>query len=509
MALLPPSFVAALVSGLLVLWYVYSTLNAYLALRHFKGPWSSGFSRLWLLRANLGGRMNHEFRAVNDKYGKTARVGPQTLLTTDVALIKRMNGTRSDYRRSVWYNALRLHPTRDNITSHRDEQVHSRLRAQMTQGYSGKDVPDLEKDIDRCIEDFFALINRTYVSSEAEYVPFDLARLATFFSLDVISTVAFGKSFGFLDLNDDPFGYLPQLQTLLPAIIFFGVYPEIQKIMRLSWMQALLPKATDVNGVGRVMGFAKDVVAERFGEEKVVRRDMLGSFLKNGLTQDQLESETLTQVAAGSDSTATVIRMAIFLIASNPSVYNKVLEELDVAEAAGKLTRPVIRDSESRLLPYFQACVRETLRCYPPVTGQLAKQSPANGDHFNGMYIPPNTQIAWNSWGLMRTKEIFGDDVDVFRPERWLASGGHTPEELAHMEETVWMAFGWGRFGCLGRPVAQMEINKTIPELLMEYNFQIADPSNPFSVKCVGFFIHTDMFFRVSKRIRRESRTAT
>lgn len=87
-----------------------------------------------------------------------------------------------------------------------------------------------------------------------QYVPFDLARMATFFTLDAISTIAFGKSFGFLDTDEDPFGYLPQLQTLLPAIIFFGVYPEIQKVMRMSFMQTLLPKATDMNGVGRVMG---------------------------------------------------------------------------------------------------------------------------------------------------------------------------------------------------------------------------------------------------------------
>ena len=42
--------------------------------------------------------------------------------------------------------------------------------------------------------------------------------------------------------------------------------------------------------------FARDVVAERFGVNKVVRKDMLGSFLAHGLTQEQLESETITQM---------------------------------------------------------------------------------------------------------------------------------------------------------------------------------------------------------------------
>jgi hypothetical protein len=42
--------------------------------------------------------------------------------------------------------------------------------------------------------------------------------------------------------------------------------------------------------------FAKDVVAERFGDNKLVREDMLGSFLKHGLTQEELESETIAQM---------------------------------------------------------------------------------------------------------------------------------------------------------------------------------------------------------------------
>lgn len=71
MALLPysSSTLTAFVAVSLVLWYLISSIKAYWRLRHFKGPWTSGISRLWLLRANLGGRMNFEFTAVNDKYG--------------------------------------------------------------------------------------------------------------------------------------------------------------------------------------------------------------------------------------------------------------------------------------------------------------------------------------------------------------------------------------------------------------------------------------------------------
>lgn len=41
---------------------------------------------------------------------------------------------------------------------------------------------------------------------------------------------------------------------------------------------------------------AKDIVAERFGPQKDTRRDMLGSFIRHGLTQWEGESEILVQM---------------------------------------------------------------------------------------------------------------------------------------------------------------------------------------------------------------------
>ena len=68
--------------------------------------------------------------------GSTARIGPRHLITTNPELVRRMNAVRSTYTRAEWYNGLRLHPTRDNITSYRDEAIHAQLRSQMALGVS-------------------------------------------------------------------------------------------------------------------------------------------------------------------------------------------------------------------------------------------------------------------------------------------------------------------------------------------------------------------------------------
>lgn len=72
----------------------------------------------------------------DDRSGSTARIGPSYLLTADPSLVRRMNAARSRYTRARYYNALRIHPTRDNIVSIRDERIHDALRLKMAPGVS-------------------------------------------------------------------------------------------------------------------------------------------------------------------------------------------------------------------------------------------------------------------------------------------------------------------------------------------------------------------------------------
>lgn len=450
------------------------------------------------------------------------------LMTTDVDLIQRMSAVRSPFTRGPWYAALKLHPERENVVSLVDEGKHTELRRRMTPGYSGRENLHLEQDIDDQLLKMFDLINTKYVTrpEQGYFRMMDLSQVTSFFTLDVISQIAFGQTFGFLDRDEDPFGYLKNLEQFLPAIIVFGVYSELTKILKMPLMKAALPKSTDKRGLGRVMGFARDRVQERFGQKKIERQDMLGSFINHGLSQGELESETLTQITAGSDSTASSLRLTLHFICTAPPVLARLLNEMNTAIEAGKISRPVIKDSEARELPYLQACIKEGLRMYPPVTGLMAKLVPEGGVTIDvdgvQKFVPGGVQIAWNTWGIMRRPEIFGPDVEIFRPERWLARDGGVEEtaRVKRMTETVSLCFGFGRFGCLGRGVAAMELNKGIIEVsanslcyrevdvavliklqtLLRFNLQPVNLAKPFNEMVVGFYVHTDMNFVVTER---------
>lgn len=405
--------------------------------------------------------------------GSTARIGPGMLITSDPDLMRRMNAVRSTFTRGPWYAALKLHPERDNITSYVDERKHADIRARMAPGYSGKENCHLEQEVDEKLLQMHALVQEKYLNQPEEgiFKTVDLGRITSFFTLDVISKIAFGQDFGFLANDEDPFGYIENLAQFLPAIIVFGVYTELTNIMKFPLIKSALPKNTDKRGLGRVMGFATDRVRERFGNKPVVRQDMLGAFINKGLTQSELESETLTQITAGSDSTASSLRLTLHFISTSPPILERLLAEARAGIAAGKISRPVIKDAEARTLPYLQACIKEGLRMYPPVTGLLAKRVPDGGAHIevDGVekFAPGGTQIGWNSWGMMRHESIFGEDVEIYRPERWLARDGSDKERarISRMTDVVSLCFGYGRFGCLGRGVATMELNKAIIEV--------------------------------------------
>lgn len=74
----------------------------------------------------------------------------------------------------------------------------ARVDAKLSKQYSGRDITTLESDIDAKTEEFMTLIRTHYEGS-----PVDMAEITRFYTLDVLSTVAFGRTFGFMAANKD------------------------------------------------------------------------------------------------------------------------------------------------------------------------------------------------------------------------------------------------------------------------------------------------------------------
>lgn len=106
--------------------------------------------------------------------------------------------------------------------------------------------------------------------------------------------------------------------------------------------------------------------------------------------------------------------------------------------------------------------IYEGLRIRPPVCIMFPKVVPAQGDVIDDNTIPGGTAIGMNLTSTFRSPKTWGPDAELFRPERFLEVDHATRVSL---ERLVELAFGHGRFGCAGKPLAFMELNKVFFEV--------------------------------------------
>jgi cytochrome P450 len=318
----------------------------------------------------------------------------------------------------------------------------------------------LEHDVDARVVELIDLIRRDYVDKNEAM---DFAVLAGYFTLDILTQIAFGKALGFLVKNEDLYDYHKSSAAFYPVMELSSNHPTILSILNSRVMQGAAPKPTDKIGFGAIVGVAHKAVAARFGPDAKKIPDMLGSFIDHGLTQQECEVESLLQILAGADSTATALRTTFLFILASPPSYAKLRSEITAAVDLGNVSFPVIKNSEAQSLPYLQACIQEGLRMFMPLQGLAGRVSPyPNGATVNGIFIPPGTEVGVATYAVGHRRDIYGPDADTFRPERWIENDSET---LKKFERTNELVFGSGRSSCLGKGIALMELGKAIFEV--------------------------------------------
>ncbi|EJT78992.1 hypothetical protein GGTG_04083 [Gaeumannomyces tritici R3-111a-1] len=521
--------VLALLGTALLLVLALWTYSSWSRLRHIPGPPSAGLSKWWMFRSSISGNMHLALKDVVDKYGKyqpkpgrfrsiqgssagrlpvpgawdpmqsrrdagpLARIGPNTLVTNDPDVLRKLWAVRSPYKKGPFYQAVRFNPDRDNLISMRDDDEHRVLRSKMAAGYAGKDVDSLEAVIDKGISAFIRLVERRYVSEPGSFRPMDLARKVQYAALDIIGLLSLGERFGFTDEDTDVHQYIKILEESMPVMITLTVFPTLAKVLQSRLCRRLMPSERDKIGLGVFIGVAKQIVTDRLASGNPCRGDMLGSFLAHGLTREEAEGEMLLQIVAGSDTTATAVRTTMLYMLSSPNVYGRLTAELPQQPPCSS---PPATNAECLALPYLQAVIKEGMRMHPPVAGLMGVMVPPGGDVLCGLGVPGGTEVGWSVFALQRREDVYGDDAGCFRPERWLeADGGR----LRAMEATWDLIFKYGKWQCLGKPVALIEINKLFVELLRRYDFALVDAAQPMKSANAGIFLQSGLIVKITR----------
>ena len=172
--------------------------------------------------------------------------------------------------------------------------------------------------------------------------------------------------------------------------------------------------------------------ADSKGEERYV---FLNELVKQTSDPVRIRSELLNILLAGRDSTASLLSNTWFMLARRPDIWEKLQAEVSrlgnelptftqVKEM--KYLRQVLNECKCR---HSSRCATSdciALRLHPVVPGnaRMAIRDtvlPIGGgeDGQSPLFVPAKTLCVYSVYSMHRRKDLYGEDADEFRPERW------------------------------------------------------------------------------------------
>ncbi|GAB1310101.1 O-methylsterigmatocystin oxidoreductase, putative [Madurella fahalii] len=147
-------------------------------------------------------------------------------------------------------------------------------------------------------------------------------------------------------------------------------------------------------------------------------------------------------------------------------------------EVVGRDRLPTFDDRPK--LAYIDAIASETLRWRPVVVGGVPHFTKTE-DSYMGYYIPANSIVLANAFAITRDESVFGQDVDNFVPERWLAEEQEEGKEpsidgcgmnLTALKDLPQTGFGFGRRICTGRIIARNQLFIQMARMLWAFDVE-------------------------------------
>lgn len=223
-------------------------------------------------------------------------------------------------------------------------------------------------------------------------------------------------------------------------------------------------------------------------EKSTKQVDILSVMLQQSgsLSDEELTDQMLTFLAAGSETTGMLVflplELFVDMVAGHSLVWIVYLlcKHQDIQEQVRVEVEKVLKNSKSDgepdinaidSLPLLTAIVNETLRFFPtiPVTGRLAIKPTS----ILGVEVPPGTEIVLSPWAMNRSTKVWGEDAQVWKPERWLGEGNALTGGAKHTY--AFLTFLHGSRSCIGQGFARSELKYLVAAMVSKFQMVMAD----------------------------------
>lgn len=373
-----------------------------------------------------------------------------------------------------------------SLFSTTSEDYHAKYRRCVNGAFTMSTLISYEPLVDSTEDAYIRATNELYANTGKSV---NFSEWLQFYAFDVIGELTWSKRLGYIERNEDVDGIVKFIGDFLSYCAPIGQMPLIDLLLEKNPLKLQLERWGLNKKVFPVTKFALARAHERKDEMAKIREvgvvekpdgrgiDLLTKFNQAAydhpefMTDAQVLASCTSMILAGSETTAISLSAVFYYLMKHPRVYEKLMKELDEAAANGTIedrTNHKVSWAESQKLPYLDAVIQESFRVHPAAGLILERITPPQGMDICGQHIPGGVIVGCNAWVLHRRPEVFGEDVDTYRPERWLEAG---KEQLKEMKATMFQ-FGAGPRTCIGKNISLLEMYKLVPTFLR--NFEVS-----------------------------------
>ncbi|KAJ5761286.1 hypothetical protein N7520_008442 [Penicillium odoratum] len=455
----------------------------------------------------------HKLTAIT---GPVVRVGPNELSFASPDAALDIFRTGRGFQKTDFYTVFLPDNIKDIFTEIR-EKVHAKKKRFAVPPYSLASVKQQTEQIERLTMDLISVMDSTAAKNQT--ASFDLGSWLHFLVIDVLAQFAFDKPFGFIKNGRDIDQFLEGVSQAQYESSILGQIPKIERLTRSNpiWNHIpFLPKSK----LSLAPETAKSVLkefqegdSEKSKTSVCLLKSLLDALSRNpeDFGMQDVMAISMGAIAAGSDTTASTMHSFCWNVLAHPMVHEKLVAELLDASLS-----PMVQYDQAITLPYFQACLKETMRLQPALPFNMTRTVPDAGATVDGINLPGGTRVAVSAWVIHRDESVFGPNTSSFNPERWLEADFDRLKKMErcmfqtepcqnlsatqHKSDHDWTQFGGGSHTCIGRHLALFELNKVLPQIFYRYEMDLVDPKKPLEHVTRLFYNQTGLHVTLKMR---------
>ncbi|KII96069.1 hypothetical protein PLICRDRAFT_96318 [Plicaturopsis crispa FD-325 SS-3] len=515
--LLPPtaasSWLAIFITAALLTHIAPYLYDAH-GIRTLPGPFIAKFSDFWLGWAAGTRHRSEIIHEAHHTYGTFVRIAPNHTSIASPEALQTVYAHGNGVLKTNFYDAFVSASLGRALFNIRGRSDHSRKRKMAAHAFSSKSVAGFEPYIRVHVEKFAAWWDSMCAMAAKGMSGTDgkggwtgrdgrlwldclPCKLVSFASLpgDLIT----GAPFGMLDAASDSapiavshmdamnaYGEkMCETDTTSASEIFIN-RGEVASTLGVlpPWTRPLLRKLPWFNGgklaIQNLSGLSVAAVARRLADTQTDRPDLLTRLQEgrdeegNPLTRAELTSEASSQLTPGCETISNTACATIYYLARDRRIQIKLQKELDAALSTSEDVVPAFE--LIKRLPYLEAVIQETFRVHSTASLGLPRVIPEGGLVVLGKAFPEGAIVSVPTYTIHRDKEVWGEDADEFRPERWF-------ERDREAMSKAYNPFSTGPRACLGRNLAVMELQILLAVIFWRFDMVLEAPEMPLKTR--------------------------